>query len=71
MSPVLENGSELASLLIILTALALRVHPSLRRWAPRGVRPQSVPVPSTRSMNSPTRSRDSTGWRNRPARLIR
>lgn len=68
-----DSVLELASLLLILSALWLRVRPSTRRWAPRHRRlgpamaasttgqPEPVSAASTRSMNSPTEVPDSRG----------
>lgn len=68
-----DSVLELASLLLVLLALWLRVRPPTRRWAPRHRRlrppvaapttgqPEPVSDASTRSMNSPTEVPDSRG----------
>lgn len=73
-----DNVLELASLLLVLLAVWLRVRPSTRRWAPRhlrvgpcasGTAGQAEPaLARTRSMKSPTAVPDSSGCRKCPAR---
>lgn len=74
-----DSVLELASLLLVLLAIWLRVWPATRRWAPRHHRrygrgcrwPAAQEVgfaASTRSMKSPTEVPDSRGCLKRPAR---